>query len=803
MKSAFVGILAGLMMTGCGEMSEPIALPEWVVPGVAPPRHFVAGAARVDMTPPVGYPTGGHGPSGAVSRGYWGRLFARAFYLEDTGGRKLVMVSVESFAIPIALHFDVARRVAGLGIHREEIVLAATHTHQGPGNYLSASAYNMFGSKKPGFDGPLFSFLAERIAAAIRQARDDARKGGEASLALYSGHVGDLLRNRAPEPFLLNPDRDVIMRTLAADNTDGPAVECRHRGPDEDGIEAEPDGGWDPGQRCPRLRALDRAITVLEIRRSRGGKSKPVGLLVFLAVHPTVLHHDTPFYSSDFTGVAVRSLELELARGENCPLPVVGFFNGAEGDVTARRRQRDLRDVLRLAGEMKDDVRRVLANGRRGWTFDGNLSVRFIEADTSCQRECSGPGSGSVVSIARRPLMGAAGIGGGEGDRTALYDLGWKEGSRTEPRSGQGPKIGALDASLFPGLNLTELLAPRDSWPRRLPLTWARIGSFSIVTLPVEMTTAMAFALRSALGKPHGEMELVGLANEYASYATSPYEYAAQNYEGGSTLWGPHEGAYLICFLRKLEATPPAALPSRVLPSSFEPGTLPAKPFGPEFCGDRREAPDEELDAVLLDVARRPLRSLPWFEWEESLANRSDDFSTLEAPSKSGYVAESPKVEIQIESGGQWEPYSVEMVPPGDTGVVVGSPFAVLGTGPQNDLGFGLLTMLIDAHEVRLPIDCGGKEVKRPCVCDEVTSLVSPERPLRRRWAALWITPRFADLSRHRFRFYVLTRSQGVRFSTAFTVNPSDSTLPSIRRIGEELPPSPCNVASPKWRPRG
>ena len=58
-----------------------------------------AGAAIVDITPPPGLATGGHGPAGAIARGHLTRLYARAIYLTD-GTHPLLLVSVESFAVP-------------------------------------------------------------------------------------------------------------------------------------------------------------------------------------------------------------------------------------------------------------------------------------------------------------------------------------------------------------------------------------------------------------------------------------------------------------------------------------------------------------------------------------------------------------------------------------------------------------------------------------------------------------------------------------------------------------------------------
>src|SRR5215472_15520885 len=46
-----------------------------------------AGVGRADITPPAGYPNGGDGPAGNLARGYWARLYARAYFFQDQQGR--------------------------------------------------------------------------------------------------------------------------------------------------------------------------------------------------------------------------------------------------------------------------------------------------------------------------------------------------------------------------------------------------------------------------------------------------------------------------------------------------------------------------------------------------------------------------------------------------------------------------------------------------------------------------------------------------------------------------------------------
>lgn len=130
------------------------------------------------------------------------------------------------------------------------------------------------------------------------------------------------------------------------------------------------------------------------------------------------------------------------------------------------------------------------------------------------------------------------------------------------------------------------------------------------------MTTAQGQLVRRVLAKPHGSLEIVGLANEYASYCVSEDEYAAQDYAGASTMWGPGEGGSLACRLSGLRSA--AEISSRRAPErSFWPGVAPRDAFG-RGSTSIVVRPDAGLEQVLRDRAGLPERKLPWFQWEES-----------------------------------------------------------------------------------------------------------------------------------------------------------------------------------------
>src|ERR1700722_2525294 len=353
--SGCVGLRLALMPPG-----KNVVVTTYRIPATTgAPHRLAAGAARVDITPPPGYPTGGDGPAGNVARGYWTRLYARAFFFADEQGHTLVLVSCDLFAIPGGLSAMVARNMAveknaySVVIPPEAVVIAATHTHQGPGNFLTAQALNAYASISGGFSRALLDYLTSQVTEAVRLAMRDALDNADTvSLSMHSAQITEQIQmNRSPRTFLLNWNSQALMNTLH------PNPESHACLPDVETGEATHD--WDLTG-CPRPRAADPVMSVLAIHRG----TTVVGMLVFFAVHPTVLDAAAPFNSADFTGYAMARLERETG-GPSGPRPIAAFFNGAEGDVVAQRGRRDLIEAKSVGDTLVQAVRDVLCSPAR------------------------------------------------------------------------------------------------------------------------------------------------------------------------------------------------------------------------------------------------------------------------------------------------------------------------------------------------------------------------------------------------------------------------------------------------------
>ena len=101
------------------------------------------------------------------------------------------------------------------------------------------------------------------------------------------------------------------------------------------------------------------------------------------------------------------------------------------------------------------------------------------------------------------------------------------------------------------------------------------------MTAPGEVTAELgrrtrAAVLTAARGAGIRRVVLAGYANEYASYFTTPEEYDAQHYEGGTTVYGPASGPFLTASLADL-ARPAGRRRPAPAPHRFDP-TLGLRP---------------------------------------------------------------------------------------------------------------------------------------------------------------------------------------------------------------------------------
>ena len=236
---------------------------------------LLAGAARLDITPPPGQPMSGYPPlqwqmegAPADTSGYFGRdglstgahdsLYARALVL-DNGQNIIALVAIDVATVNADFTEQVRKMVQEkTGIPPEHIMLNASHTHSGPDLFHSTET----------LDPEVKPAIRHGVAEAICQAyanRQPARVGWA------DGHLERISINRRDDDGPINPQVGVMV------------------------IENE--------------------------------REQPIALAVNFAIHPIVLSAANLLYSADLVGYAMTALERMY------PEAVALFLNGCAGNI--------------------------------------------------------------------------------------------------------------------------------------------------------------------------------------------------------------------------------------------------------------------------------------------------------------------------------------------------------------------------------------------------------------------------------------------------------------------------------------
>ncbi|NNF07255.1 MAG: hypothetical protein HKN21_10890 [Candidatus Eisenbacteria bacterium] len=694
MKS-WIWILVLTVLSGCATVSGTIP-PTRNLAGSSPgPEAYWVGAAETDITPTPGFANGGHSIAGQAARGVWTRLMAKAFYVEDATGTGILILTGDLWSVPAGLGDRVAEILAedhGVShIGREGILLHGTHTHHGPGNFASNAFYNRTAQRWQGFDPHLFEFLAQRMARAGAEA---VRQKSRANLTLHTSVTKNLFRNRSLAPFMQNPDhrefvaREMLSREVAQSKSQTSDPNHSHPNPNH------------PNDRLA-FEAVDKRVRTL-VATDR--HENIVAVVNFLAVHPTVLHPQTPIYSGDlFSATSAVLAHRLVSESPSAKKPIVLMINGAEGDVSPNWVRRDRKEVVELAHRLATHIgTSMLGNSL---VIQGPIRKSFERVDLKGYEFREG---NRRRKTSHQPLFGSAAMGGAEDGRSVLHELGWQEGRvGKRKRKAHGPKQAALDPVFLPfefPVDLTGMLMPAHEIPSKAPLGVYRLGTIALATLPGEFTTMMGHRIAKNLGTRLGISEsqvmLLGLTNEYISYFVTPEEYALQHYEGASTIYGQASGPAVNHALEKLSMrTGHDTHPRKPHRYSFQTGGRDS--FGLESLGYEPYFAEEGLSMFFGDR-----KEIPRFEWNDRLVAMEDVVHRGET---------TPRVSIEVREGNQWIPYRID-------------------NSLEDDRGLSILTVAL----------CAGK------FCDGDTKRSSPTQS---RWATFWIPPgTFPETYRFRVR---------------------------------------------------
>jgi len=464
--------------------------------------EFEIGSGIYDITgPAAGVGMMGYANPAQRTAGIHLRLWSRAFVLKSPcNGKRIAFVSADLGFMFQGVKQQVIERLRskyGNLYSDENVVLSATHSHAGPGGHSHYALYNI---TTLGFDRQNFEVIVNGIFSSIVRAHEDLKPG---VIGIASGDLGDTSINRSPKAYAQNP---------AAERASYPD-------------------------------SVDRRMTVLRLEHSHG---REVGLISWFAVHATSMHNNNRLISGDNKGYAAYLFERHKNADPQFPNTfVAAFAQSNEGDVTPNicggADGCGANDVesTKLSGEKQydravrlyDSATTLLTGGidyRHAYVKMDEVEVMPQYADGVSRRTCT-------AAIGIRFLSGAA-------DGPGVPAL----GSICDKRSLRFICKHFMTQCQFekPVVVETGSKKPYPWTPQVLPVQLARIGNLVVIAVPSEITTMAGRRLVNTVTAQLGEAGaryavIAGLSNAYAGYVTTREEYAAQEYEGASTHFGP------------------------------------------------------------------------------------------------------------------------------------------------------------------------------------------------------------------------------------------------------------------------
>jgi neutral ceramidase len=486
---------------------------------LAPVDGLLAGAAEVDITPPPGLPKAGYSANAHDGDGFRSRLRARVLHLR-AGRVSLAIVQCDLLGGSAVLQHLIADAIADrTDIPLAGLMIGATHTHAGPGQFLGTDFYNRFASNRRGFDPKWTQFLVDRISSAAIDAYDTRRP---ARLAIGRTQVFGLTRNRSLDPHVHNE-----------------TVTDKREEPQRKFVNVNPD---------------------LHVIRVDGGDGTPIGATVIFSVHGTGISQHTKEYNADVWGYLVAEMRQRVAGS-----PVIGTIEGTHADVAPALRPglaghleaaRVGRGIGARAAELYNDLEADLRS-------DVPLACAFREVDVAREPTIDS------VTLPRRPAVGAALVAGAKENLTPVIH-------RVPPFRAGHPHRRFRESNphahkwVLGSRWLQPLVIPLRQFPHIIPVQVLRIGAHAIVGIPFEVTIESGRRMARAVGEPN--VIVSSVANEYTGYVTTPEEYSRQYYEGGHTIYGPKTLAFLAAHAARLadEAKPDTMHSSAQAERSFD-----------------------------------------------------------------------------------------------------------------------------------------------------------------------------------------------------------------------------------------
>lgn len=172
---------------------------------VGPQAAFLAGAARVEITPPSGTPLAGYSNRhGIGSLGVHDPIYTRALVIVG-GGQTVILIANDLLAITNEIYEAVYQDLSGdLPIDKEGLMISASHTHSGPG---AMGKKRMETLATGPYDPKIFKQITRQMARAARMAYQNI---APAQMGFARETVPALIRNRMVKEGPTDPTLDLV-----------------------------------------------------------------------------------------------------------------------------------------------------------------------------------------------------------------------------------------------------------------------------------------------------------------------------------------------------------------------------------------------------------------------------------------------------------------------------------------------------------------------------------------------------------------------------------------------------------------
>ncbi len=472
----------------------------------------------------------GYADSNQTAAGIHLRQRARAFIVQDAAsGSSLVYVVAEIGQAFQSIKTGVVKQLAEKGYgdkySEDNIMINATHTHNGPGGYSHYALYNM---SVYGYIEENYNVIVDGIVASVIRAHNNLQPG---YVEFNQGTCLETTVQRSIEAYENNPKNEQALY-------------------DND---------------------VDKNMYVLNFRDASG---KLVGLLNWFGIHGTSMSQDNQLISGDNKGAASYILEREMGTDYfSDDTFVAAFAQGNCGDASPNIKEGwvgyggedDFESTWQAGYIQYDAAKEISGTGTTRLSGAVDFRQQYLNFGKITVAGKYAGGIGVKTSTGAVGYSFAYGAEDGQSGLPVFY-----EGMTQEEYSYndaddyvdnvQGimnwlPILNDISGGNYPELWEEHYPKPilfatgkGDPYPwtaQIIPVQMITIGNFVVIGVPAEVTTMAGRRLTSSLedtlykltGKEH-TVVISGLTNSYTGYLTTPDEYDLQHYEGASVHYG-------------------------------------------------------------------------------------------------------------------------------------------------------------------------------------------------------------------------------------------------------------------------